>query len=213
MKAGVASLQENWREAPEPLPLAGMLATIAAGPARATPQMFVFRDALEREGSAATFGAVVGALARVPLAAPFYVIVGGPAGEGVVMARNLTASEGTTTLSGGGGLPFLVQTNYDHWLPDPPTDPRRTHAEAMLSQITHAESAASGQASAPAAPPPSLTSIDLFAVASAYPVHNPHTAYTAILEPATGALVAYVRDALCPAAGSPLAHADARYCL
>ena len=52
----------------------------------------------------------------------------------------------------------------------------------------------------------------LFATASAYPVHNPHTAYTAVMDPTTGSLQAFVRDAMCPVDGSALAGADARYC-
>ena len=55
------------------------------------------------------------------------------------------------------------------------------------------------------------TSLDLFAVASAYPVHNPHTAFTAVMDPSTGALQAYVRDALCPTDPELIA-ADGRYC-
>ena len=55
-----------------------------------------------------------------------------------------------------------------------------------------------------------LTWADLSSVASAFPVHNPHTAYTAILDPTTGALTTYVRDALCPQ--GPIGWSDARYC-
>ena len=53
--------------------------------------------------------------------------------------------------------------------------------------------------------------LSLLAVASSYPVHNPHTAYTAVMDPASGALVAYVREALCPV-DAQLAKVDSRYC-
>jgi hypothetical protein len=65
-----------------------------------------------------------------------------------------------------GGIPLgsawmLAQTNYDHWLVDPPTDPRRTVAEKTMESL--------GQAIV-------ATHSGLYAVASTYPVHNPDTA-------------------------------------
>ena len=50
-----------------------------------------------------------------------------------------------------------------------------------------------------------------FAVASTYPVHNPHTAYTAIMSAASGELHAYVRDAMCPENPGAVP-SDQRYC-
>ena len=70
----------------------------------------------------------------------------------------------------------------------------------MLSQIS--KEAEDGAAA--------LTTLDLFAVASAYPVHNPHTAFTAVLDPQSGKLHAYVRDGMCPVKG--VRSADPRYC-
>ena len=93
---------------------------------------------------------------------------------------------------------FLVQTNYDHWRPDPASDPRRSAAERMLREM--GEAGVGGAAV-----------LSLFAVASSYPVANPHTAYTAIMDPATGALTAYVREAMCPV-DAQLAQEDPRYC-
>ena len=84
------------------------------------------------------------------------------------MARNQTASVGTAVLSDT--LTVLVQTNYDRWQPDPKFDPRRTRAEEMLQSVL----LGSGTGHDAAA-----TALDLLAVASAYPVHNPHTAVTA----------------------------------
>ena len=43
-----------------------------------------------------------------------------------------------------------------------------------------------------------LSEVALFAVVSAYPVHNPHTAYTAVMSAALGTLEAFVREASCP---------------
>ena len=88
VKRGVASLQENWRfratgatgpQAPGP-----MLAGIARG--RITPQVLVFRRALLAPG--ASYASVVAAVRDAPLASPEYVVVGGPAGSGAVVARD-----------------------------------------------------------------------------------------------------------------------------
>ena len=55
------------------------------------------------------------------------------------------------------------------------------------------------------------SSLGGFAVASTYPVHNPHTAYTAIMSAASGELHAYVRDAMCPENPGAVP-SDQRYC-
>jgi hypothetical protein len=201
VRAGVASIQENWRYSASPLPLDQVLRAISSGPAQAVPQIWVFRAALLTEPPM-PWADMSAHLESVPLAAPFYVVAAGPAGEGVVMARNQTASVGTAVLSDT--LTVLVQTNYDRWQPDPKFDPRRTRAEEMLQSVL----LGSGTGHDAAA-----TALDLLAVASAYPVHNPHTAFTAVMDPATGALRAYVRDALCPInGGSQPTVADRRYC-
>ena len=89
-------------------------ASVRAGPKKATPQMWVFRFALLAEPPM-PWAQLSNYLESVPLAAPFYIVAAGPAGEGVVMARNETASVGTTVLSAAEKV--LVQTNYDRWRP------------------------------------------------------------------------------------------------
>ena len=202
VRAGVASMQENWRQG-VPIPLQAMLDRISGGSGQAVPQMFVFRHMLLLTPQP-KFRELASLVERVPLAAPFYAVLAGPAGDGVIMARNETHSEGTDWLGGhsAGALgDVLVQTNYDRWLPDSRADPRRTRAESMLTSIL---GSARGQRSPP-------TEVDLFAVASAYPIHNPHTAYTAVMNPVTGQLSAYVRDSLCPVR-SAIRDLDTRYC-
>ena len=76
--------------------------------------MWVFRFALLAEPPM-PWAQLSNYLESVPLAAPFYIVAAGPAGEGVVMARNETASVGTTVLSAAEKV--LVQTNYDRWRP------------------------------------------------------------------------------------------------
>ena len=160
VKAGLASLQENWRSGTRPTE--AVMADITAG---ATPQILVFRGAFASYG-AGEYAKLEAWLETVALAAPYYVIAASPAGEGVVFARSARGVDGKQWLGGGnatapsheasregarngarygardGAAPasaggddwFLVQTNYDHWLADPPSDPRRTFAEGMLSE-------------------------------------------------------------------------------
>ena len=91
---------------------------------------------------------------------------------------------------------FIAQTNYEHWLPDNPADPRRTVAERELRTF--------GQ------PAPHTVQTLTYAVLSSYPVHNPHTAYTALMSARDGTLSAFVRRGMCPAVvdGGPV---DGRY--
>ena len=195
VRRGLASLQENWRTQP-PRPLGDALDDIARG---AVAQILVFRRALTRAARAptTTFAALVEELERVPLAAPYYVVAAGARPfEGVAFARNCSGPDGAARRLGEGGAWFVVQTNYDPWLPDPADDPRRSVAEATLAQFGRAEAA---------------SSLGGFAVASTYPVHNPHTAYTAIMSAASGELHAYVRDAMCPENPGAVP-SDQRYC-
>ena len=199
---GLASMQENWRTT-ETRPLAAVLSDVARG---VVPQIFVFRRSLlgpwpgQLESPPKSFEALVTEMMSVPLAAPYYVVMAGVhAGEGVVIARNLSGVDGVSrlpTASDVGGEWFLAQTNYDRWLPDPLSDPRRSTAEKMMRQF---------------GPPLGATQVGLSMVASAWPVHNPHTAYTAFMQAAAGLLLPFVRDAMCPEHPEQLTH-DSRYC-
>ena len=58
-----------------------------------------------------------------------------------------------------------------------------------------------------------VSALGLYAVVSTYPVHNPHTAYTAVMRASTGELHAYVRQSMCPEVGSTAGVVlDTRYC-
>ena len=76
---------------------------------------------------------------------------------------------------------YIAQTNYDHWQPDPATDPRRTALERYLDDM----GADIG-----------VSKMGLFAAISTFPVHNPHTAYTAVMQPDSGALTSFVRTSM-----------------
>ena len=191
VRKGLASVQENWRTAAL-RPAKQVLADIGAG---AAPHILVFRSALSQQPPP-SFDGLLAQLSSVRLAAPFYVVAAGTRPtEGAVLARNLTAVDhGVLRLAPGSGRWALVQTNYDHWVADPPEDPRRSAGEAVVAQLGQRQARAAPRAPptthrVPTAPPAAqaASSLGLFAVCSQYPVHNPHTAYTAVMRAATGA--------------------------
>lgn len=191
VKRGVASVQENWRSGSRKLE--DVMTDIQSG---VISQMLVFRRAFE-SAAIRTFDDFLHNVSTTRLAAPFYIVAAGPKpGQGVAVARNLLGSDGTDWLPKDDF--YLCQCNTDRWLPDDVEDPRRTAAETLLQRLREEE-------------PPTMTG--LFAVVSAYPVHNPHTAYTAVMSAATGEFHAYVREASCPVDPYASVVLDRRYCL
>ncbi|XP_021116709.1 N-acylethanolamine-hydrolyzing acid amidase isoform X2 [Heterocephalus glaber] len=80
------------------------------------------------------FEASVYKLAKTPLIADVYYIVGGTSpGEGVVITRNRGGPADIWPLDPLNGAWFRVETNYDHWKPVPKTDDRRTPAIKALN--------------------------------------------------------------------------------
>ena len=105
-------------------------------------------------------------LADKPLIAPSYLIVGGTKPrEGVVITRDRIAALDMWRLDSEHGRWFLVETNYDHWLPPPSDDNRRDPAIKAMNETTRA----------------GLTPTSLFKVMSTPPVLNSGTAYTVIM--------------------------------
>ncbi|EHA97590.1 N-acylethanolamine-hydrolyzing acid amidase [Heterocephalus glaber] len=116
------------------------------------------------------FEASVYKLAKTPLIADVYYIVGGTSpGEGVVITRNRGGPADIWPLDPLNGAWFRVETNYDHWKPVPKTDDRRTPAIKALN--------ATGQAN--------LSLEALFQVLSVVPVYNNFTVYTTVMSAAT----------------------------
>ncbi|PNI82838.1 NAAA isoform 6 [Pan troglodytes] len=80
------------------------------------------------------FEAAVGKLAKTPLIADVYYIVGGTSPrEGVVITRNRDGPADIWPLDPLNGAWFRVETNYDHWKPAPKEDDRRTSAIKALN--------------------------------------------------------------------------------
>jgi hypothetical protein len=100
----------------------------------ATGVAIVVREMME---TAETFADAVAGLSSRPVIAPVYYIVSGVSGnDGAVITRdryhNKQAPLITTSRDSAANVWYLnstvwylVETNYDHWLPDPPTDDRR----------------------------------------------------------------------------------------
>ena len=142
--------------------------------------MFVFRDALL--SPQATYDSVLDFVCQVRLAAPEYVVISG-AKNAALIARDPGRVANLTTLTLSSSMAedtwFGVQTNYDRDEIDPPSDNRRSIAEGVMRQYGQKIGA---------------SKVGLFAALSTYPVHNPTTAYTAIMHAATGELDAFQRS-------------------
>ena len=128
MKAGAFSIEGNERYWGSPTE--GIVA-LASG---ALPPAMLIRQVLH---DAPSFEAAVAQLAAgTPIAAPVYYIVGGiSAGQGAVVTRNRTAAVGEVFRMAAAEKWFMVQTNYDHWLPAPAGDDRRDIAIAAMQQV------------------------------------------------------------------------------
>jgi len=112
------------------------------------------------------------------LLGPGYLAVAGiKPGEGAILSRSANASFHVWTLEDElkKGNNFMVNTNWDHWLPDPIFDRRRVPAEACMKELDGAN----------------ITFPDLFKVLAAKPTRNKMTCHSAMFSAATGHLESY----------------------
>lgn len=123
---------------------------------------FFLRSTLE---AATTFGEALPLLQRTPLIAPSYLIIGGTRGQAAVVTRDRAAAVDTWALNATEGRWFLVETNYDHWLPVPSRDDRRTPATQAMRSLGAAK----------------LSNATMASVLLAYPNLNSLTTYTAVM--------------------------------
>ena len=139
MRPGVFSVTVNEREMTGPLPIPNLLKGVlnlinALETTDAYPVTWATREALEDD--ATTFKSVVKMFSERPLATQIYLIIGGAAqGEGVVLTRDHNSLLNAWEMDAASGEWFLVQTNYDHWLPMPIWDNRRIPAEKALKKV------------------------------------------------------------------------------
>ncbi|XP_043825447.1 N-acylethanolamine-hydrolyzing acid amidase [Dromiciops gliroides] len=130
------------------------------------PVSWLLRNTLEE---AENFEAAVIKLAKTPIVADVYYIVGGVSPkEGVVITRNRGGVVDIWPLDPTNGEWFRVETNYDHWKPTPPWDDRRTPAIKALNTT--------GQEN--------INLDTLFKVLSVFPVLNNLTIYTTVMSAA-----------------------------
>merc|ERR1712048_1539504 len=97
---------------------------------------FNVRDALEYDED---FDAAVQRLNSTKLMGPgYFSIAGVEPGQGAIMSRNASASFGFWSLKDelAMGKSYMVQTNYDHWDPDPFFDRRKVPAQKCMDGVT-----------------------------------------------------------------------------
>jgi hypothetical protein len=106
---------------------------------KATPLSFLTRQVMENITS---FSEAIERLKTKDLIAPAYFIIGGlNKNEGAVITRNQFEFVDIWQLnSSSSGIEkwYLLETNYDHWLPPPPNDDRRTPGMKAMNATTQA---------------------------------------------------------------------------
>ena len=182
MRSGVFSVTVNEREMTGPLPIPNLLKGVlnlfnAILTTDAYPVTWATREALEDDAS--TFNSVVKMFSERSLATQIYLIIGGASeGDGVVLTRDHNSLLDAWKMDAASGEWFLVQTNYDHWLPMPIWDNRRKPAEKALSKV-----------GADAILPSSISSN----VLSLDPILNQLTVYSTIMSCAEGKYESFLR--------------------
>ena len=119
-------------------------------------------------------------LSQVPIVAPTYYIVAGVSGnEGVVITRDRWIAENFWYLNSTQW--FLVETNYDHWKPQPSDDDRADPAIKMMKAL--------GQSG--------LNVTSFYNLFDTYPVLQQNlTVYTTVMSPGSGFYSTLVRQNL-----------------
>jgi hypothetical protein len=106
---------------------------------KATPLSFLTRNTMEYVTS---FNEAVSLLSRTDMIAPAYFTVGGvKPNKGVVITRSQHEVVDTWHLnSTSSGIEkwYLLETNYDHWVPPPANDDRRTPGMKAMNATTQA---------------------------------------------------------------------------
>jgi len=126
---------------------------------------FMIRNILENEQC---YEDAFSVLTHSTFLAPSYIIIAGiKSGQGAVITRDRIVTRDSWKLDPPNRW-FLVETNYDHWLPAPSGDDRRDPAIRHINQIGRHN-----------------ISLDtLFSVLTTPPVLNERTTYTTLMFPA-----------------------------
>lgn len=146
------------------------------------------RDALENNK---TYAEALDFLTNVELVGPAYMIIGGPDPEnGAVVTRDGKETLDVWTLeqAAGNNSNFVIQTNYDHWKPQPFFDDRVTAVTKCLDKVSAKGAMGLGFPS-------------LFDMLSAEPNMNLLTVHTTLIQPASGEFQSFLQkctDPKCP---------------
>jgi len=113
-------------------------------------------------------------LETVPLISPIYFVLGGSkANEGHLITRG--PAQNFNPLSLSETLPWILQTNYDHWNDPPRWDDRRNPGYYCMKQVDH------------------FNTSSIFDVLSTRPILNLETTYTTVMDVNEGSLETFVR--------------------
>ncbi|CAD8125389.1 unnamed protein product [Paramecium sonneborni] len=176
LKYNVVALEENWR-IDEYLTKESVMTYIKKGLPSLTQ---VFRDILINE-KLNTFEKVVQYLENNEVGCGLYNIVSGmQKDQGVIITRGSQETFQTIRLNTSIGIKYLVQTNYDHWLPDPEYDPRRTEAENLLQGMKNNL----------------MNEFGVYAIMNTYPVHNEGTFLTVIMNAKYNRIIVLGQEAI-----------------
>ena len=103
---------------------------------RATPLSFLTRRLME---NSTNFDDAVKLLSSNDLIAPAYFILAGmQPNEGVVITRDQFELVNLWQLDLANSTWYLLETNYDHWVPPPSSDDRRTPGMKAMNETTRA---------------------------------------------------------------------------
>lgn len=177
-RRGGVTMEMNWNNDGPTLSLETVVARILQ-PAT-IPVLQLFRVVNDRM---LEFDAAIKLISTAQFASPFYNIVSGTNRRGAVLTIQFNSTGNRVEFINSTNVTFMVQTNYDRWLPDPSDDPRRTVAENTLAMVGRDRSG---------------TELGVWMALGVYPVHNPQTLFTALLSVNSDPEV-YVREAMYPA--------------
>jgi N-acylethanolamine-hydrolysing acid amidase len=176
MKPNLIGLQENWRFID--VNLNDVFTKASKG---VLPQVFLFRKTLTEATSMSSYNSIINTLQTIELAAPEYIIASGGNNNGQVIVRELNYTSKVVHIGDQGSFNYLMWTNYDSCLGEPKTDVRCKPGLELLEEMGETLSG---------------SSMGVYAVTSAYPIHNPSTAYTVVMNVKHNVFQTFVRDPL-----------------
>lgn len=186
LKLNTITLEENWREMDQGfLTYEEIMERIMDNKTVGVSMMY--RTIVESNMS---FSDAIHFLNTSQFASPFFGIMSGPGRVGAVITAFFNSSNNVVEyLTDESPTTFIVQTNYDRWLPDPPEDPRRTVAEGVMKAV---------------GPTRRATELGVWMALGTFPVHNPSTMFSVLMSVEADDIEGYIRQPMVPT--SQLSH-------